>query len=32
VLEKSATWALLGRPAPHWRVNLRTNLSELKNG
>lgn len=32
VLDKSATWALLGGPAPHWRVNLRANLLELKNG
>ena len=26
VLDKSATWALLGSPPPHWRVNLRTCL------
>ncbi|HYJ31377.1 MAG TPA: sugar nucleotide-binding protein, partial [Allosphingosinicella sp.] len=32
VLDKSATWALLGRPAPHWRVNLRANLQEFLNG
>ena len=33
VLDKSATWALLGGPAPHWRTNLRANLLELgKNG
>lgn len=32
VLDKSATWALLGGPAPHWRSNLRANLLELKNG
>lgn len=32
VLDKSATWALLAGPAPHWRVNLRANLLELKNG
>jgi dTDP-4-dehydrorhamnose reductase len=32
VLDKSATWALLGRPAPHWRVNLRANLQELRDG
>jgi dTDP-4-dehydrorhamnose reductase len=32
VLDKSATWALLGGPAPHWRVNLRANLRTLANG
>lgn len=32
VLDKSETWALLGRPAPHWRVNLRANLQEFLNG
>jgi dTDP-4-dehydrorhamnose reductase len=32
VLDKSGTWALLGGAAPHWRVNLRVNLLELKNG
>ncbi len=31
VLEKSATWRLLGGPAPHWRVNLRHMLEELNN-
>jgi dTDP-4-dehydrorhamnose reductase len=30
VLDKSATWAALGGPAPHWRVNLRAMLRELK--
>jgi dTDP-4-dehydrorhamnose reductase len=30
VLDKSAAWALIGRPAAHWRVNLRANLQELK--
>ena len=29
VLDKQATWALLGAPAPHWRANLRANLREL---
>lgn len=28
VLDKSGTWALLGGPAPHWRVNLRKNMQE----
>jgi dTDP-4-dehydrorhamnose reductase len=32
VLDKSSTWALLGGPAPHWRVNLRADLRELANG
>lgn len=32
VVDKSATWALLGAPAPHWRVNLRADLRELANG
>jgi dTDP-4-dehydrorhamnose reductase len=32
VLDKDETWALLGGPAPHWRTNLRTMLSEYKNG
>ncbi|MEA3041360.1 MAG: dTDP-4-dehydrorhamnose reductase [Sphingomonadales bacterium] len=32
VLDKKATWALLGEPAPHWRANLRANLRELSNG
>lgn len=30
VLDKSATWAALGKPAAHWRANLRINLQELK--
>jgi dTDP-4-dehydrorhamnose reductase len=30
VLDKSATWAALGRPAPHWRANLRTCLQEIR--
>jgi dTDP-4-dehydrorhamnose reductase len=30
VLDKSATWAQLGRPAPHWRVNLRACLQEIR--
>lgn len=30
VLDKSATWALLGAAAPHWRVNLRKNMRELQ--
>jgi dTDP-4-dehydrorhamnose reductase len=29
VLDKSATWAALGRAAPHWRVNLRRMLGQL---
>ncbi len=29
VLDKSATWMLLGGPAPHWRVQLRRMLKEL---
>ena len=29
VLDKSATWAALGRTAPHWRVNLRHMLGQL---
>lgn len=33
VLEKSATWELLGGPGEHWRVNLRRCLQEIvKNG
>ena len=32
VLDKSATWALLGRTPPHWRVNLRRMLQELARG
>ncbi|HYG31144.1 MAG TPA: dTDP-4-dehydrorhamnose reductase [Allosphingosinicella sp.] len=31
VLDKQATWALLGEPAPHWRANLRANLREIVN-
>ncbi len=30
VLDKSDTWALLGGAAPHWRVNLRANIEELR--
>jgi dTDP-4-dehydrorhamnose reductase len=30
LLEKEATWDLLGESAPHWRVNLRRNFQELK--
>ncbi|BAK68092.1 dTDP-4-dehydrorhamnose reductase [Sphingobium sp. SYK-6] len=30
VLEKSAAVALVGAPAPHWRVNLRNMLGEIK--
>lgn len=30
VLDKSDTWQLLGEAAPHWRVNLRKMLLELK--
>ncbi len=30
VLDKSATFAMLGTPAPHWRVNLRRMLQEVK--
>ena len=29
ILDKSATWALLDRPPPHWRATLRTCLSEI---
>lgn len=32
VLDKSATWALLGAPAPHWRVPLRAMLQEVRDG
>ncbi len=32
VLDKTATWAALGRTAPHWRVNLRLMLDELQRG
>ena len=30
VLDKTATFAALGAPAPHWRVNLRHMLNEIK--
>lgn len=30
LLDKSASWTLLGRSAPHWRANLRVCLQELK--
>jgi dTDP-4-dehydrorhamnose reductase len=30
VLDKSATWAAIGGAAPHWRVELRAMLRELK--
>jgi dTDP-4-dehydrorhamnose reductase len=30
VLDKSATWSLLGAPAPHWRVAMRDVLVRLK--
>jgi dTDP-4-dehydrorhamnose reductase len=29
VLDKSATWALLGGPAPHWRANLRRCIVQI---
>lgn len=33
ILDKSATWALLDRPPPHWRATLRTCLKEIaRNG
>lgn len=32
LLDSSATWAALERPAPHWRTNLRTMLQELLHG
>lgn len=32
VLEKGATWAALGGPAPHWRENLRIMLQGLVDG
>ena len=32
VLDKTATWALLDGPPPHWRVNLRCMLEELSRG
>ena len=31
ILDKSETWALLGRPANHWRTNLREMLERMKN-
>ena len=30
VLDKTATYAALGGPAPHWRANLRTMIREIK--
>jgi len=30
VLDKASTFAALGGPTPHWRVNLRTMLNEIK--
>ena len=30
VLDKTATYAVLGVPAPHWRTNLRTMIREIK--
>jgi dTDP-4-dehydrorhamnose reductase len=30
VLDTRKTWTALGRPAPHWRANLRAMLNELK--
>ena len=30
VLDKTSAWALLGRPARHWRAALRETLQELK--
>ena len=30
VLDKSETWALLGKKAAHWRVNLRSVLEEIR--
>jgi dTDP-4-dehydrorhamnose reductase len=32
VLDKTTTWAALGGPAAHWRVNLRRMLEELARG
>jgi dTDP-4-dehydrorhamnose reductase len=32
ILDKSETWALLGAPAAHWRINLRAMLERMKNG
>ena len=29
VLDKTRTWEILGKPAPHWRTNLRTMLKEI---
>jgi dTDP-4-dehydrorhamnose reductase len=29
VLDKTATYDILGGPAPHWRVNLRSNIAKL---
>lgn len=31
VLDKSISWEALGAPPPHWRVNLRAALKDLKN-
>jgi dTDP-4-dehydrorhamnose reductase len=31
VLDKTIAWETLGAPSPHWRVNLRAALKELKN-
>jgi dTDP-4-dehydrorhamnose reductase len=30
VLDKEATWAVLGGPAPHWRANLRIMMAAIK--
>ena len=30
VLDKTATWRMLGKPAAHWRQELRRMLSDLK--
>lgn len=32
VLDKATTSALIGAPAPHWRVNLRRMLAEVRDG
>lgn len=32
VLDKSETWMYLGKPADHWRHNLRVMLERMKNG
>jgi len=32
ILDSSETWALLGKPASHWRKNLRVMLERTKNG